>query len=482
MTRLALLNTVMADTLHLDPRRLAHFRARVLPTPEMADVARHLGHCTACQQLFQATFARRSTASLYEAFAPARAVQHEHLDAAQRKGYDEGQLTTEEKTILDVHLNACGSCRAELEDYTVWQRALAAEMTTTFGPQPQPATRELGRRGWTHWTAWVRRWLLAPRRAYAGAWAMVLLVLAGVAGAVFWWHKSQPVPLAHHPATLGPAVVGNTPGAPAPTATPPPETSAANSPAQSATPASVPRSRSKSAGHTAPPTVATAPHVPARLPRQTQPPSTPPLISRPVPASPDNGATATPELLALNLTRPAVLQDLASAGGAVRSGNNGATAPAATLTPSGVVVREARPTLRWPPHAGAISYQIVIADAQQRTVLHSDTLPPAVTSWTPPTDLPAGRVLTWAVLVQTAASPVIMPTPSQPEAKFQVLAARQRDALARREKEPRPSLAVAVAYARVGLLAAAERELRDYLAHHPNTPAAQSLLDKVLTW
>jgi hypothetical protein len=128
------------------------------------------------------------------------------------------------------------------------------------------------------------------------------------------------------------------------------------------------------------------------------------------------------------------------------------------LAPLGAVVINDRPAFTWAALPNA-RYRVEVFDTSFRSVAASGELD--APRWTPPAPLPRGGTYLWQVTAMTPAGSVTAPRPPSPEARFLVLDASHADALARLERsEPRPSLALGVAYAEAGVLDAAERELR----------------------
>ncbi|MEO8033669.1 MAG: hypothetical protein ABI837_04505, partial [Acidobacteriota bacterium] len=102
-------------------------------------------------------------------------------------------------------------------------------------------------------------------------------------------------------------------------------------------------------------------------------------------------------------------------------------------------------------------------------------------SWTPDTDLPPGRALSWQVTVYgKGGATTILPEPPDPPARFGIVspaAASEIDAA--RRARPEDHLLLGLLYARAGILAEAVRELGSHVAHHPDDIAAQRVLQSV---
>jgi len=130
---------------------------------------------------------------------------------------------------------------------------------------------------------------------------------------------------------------------------------------------------------------------------------------------------------------------------------------AETFRPSGAVIEPDRPELSWPPVAGA-RYAVSIYRGDV-LVARSETL--TRERWTPPRSLDRGSVYLWQVEATSASGSQILPAPPTPPARFFVLDRRDHDDLviARRE-HPDDHLLLAALYARAGMEAEAQEQLR----------------------
>ncbi len=147
------------------------------------------------------------------------------------------------------------------------------------------------------------------------------------------------------------------------------------------------------------------------------------------------------------------------------------------LTPVGEIVASERPTFRWRPLIGAISYQIIISDpaASYQEVASSPQLKGS--HWTVDRPLKRGHVYTWQIIVRTADEELKAPGPEAPAAKFKVLDRATAIKLARAKKGyAGRRLALGLLYAEAGLLDEAERELKALVAANPRSQIAKSLL------
>ena len=132
----------------------------------------------------------------------------------------------------------------------------------------------------------------------------------------------------------------------------------------------------------------------------------------------------------------------------------------AILAPQGVMIESDHPVLQWTPLADAKQYVVTITDQQDNIIAQSPAL--TATQWTVATKLQRGQTYLWQV-VATAANgkDFSTPPPSAPEASFMILSTDAFTTVARARVHYVDSpLALGIIYARVGLLAQAELELR----------------------
>src|SRR5262245_24142142 len=146
------------------------------------------------------------------------------------------------------------------------------------------------------------------------------------------------------------------------------------------------------------------------------------------------------------------------------------------LDPVGRIVTDDRPTFRWRPLNGAISYKLTVTDpeAGYKEVAASPEL--RETKWTVDRPLERGRIYTWQVIARADGREVKAPAPNR-EAKFKLLEQARADEITRAEKVyAGRRLALGLLYAQAGLLDEAEREIKALVAANPQSPVAKNLL------
>ncbi|MBV9497191.1 MAG: zf-HC2 domain-containing protein [Acidobacteria bacterium] len=159
-----------------------------------------------------------------------------------------------------------------------------------------------------------------------------------------------------------------------------------------------------------------------------------------------------------DLPRSKRLEDLQEGADILR----GTSATPDAIAPAGIVVEEARPTFTWPQRLNG-NYDVFIFDGD-RQVAQSGSL--SKTSWTPTTDLPRGRMLTWQVEISRDDALETIPAPPAPPARFLIVSESEERELRRaREAKDSDELLLAVLYARAGLRRQSEEALRKAAAH-----------------
>ena len=152
--------------------------------------------------------------------------------------------------------------------------------------------------------------------------------------------------------------------------------------------------------------------------------------------------------------------------------------PFALVSPVGIVTQKDRPTFRWRPSAGAVSFVVQVFDSSFNKVVMSP--PVTTTEWTTSDPIERGRIYSWQVVATIDGKEVISPEAPAPEAKFKVLEQSQVVELERLKRNHSKShLVLGVAYAQAGLMEEAESEFRALVNTNPKSPVAQRLLNRI---
>jgi hypothetical protein len=471
---------------HISPLQMRHFGERTLPVPEMSILAEHLATCGPCRRQFQqARWVRRTGAPLTFTLAPEAWLKHEHLQYEQLAPYLDGDLGSEEREILELHLSACASCREDVRSLREFRQQIAPEMNVSYAPVEQTTTRKKVHLG-AGWFGW--QW----KPAYAVAAVVALIAVALVATISLSGRRADE----QRAQVLRPTVKKKV-----------------------ANPESGPVSTSQTVANDNAVTdenVQTASNTSINKTHEAVKPPRTPMLSpeRRVIVSPSDSSPTLAELndgdrritvdsagnvtglndltpaslqvvketlLAQDITRPADLTELVGERGALH-GDPAAGQSFKLLSPARAVIGSDRPTFKWEVMPGATSYRVYVGDADSREVANSGELSPSVTEWTPSASLPRGKVYTWAVIAKVNGNDVIAPAASQPEMRFKVLSGETLRDLTALQKRTRSHLALGVFYARAGMLEDAEREFHALARQNPRSQVAMKLLRSIQSW
>ena len=356
-----------------------------------------------------------------------------HLPREQLMAYAGGRLDEVDRELAESHFEICPQCVAQardLNDSAARSVTVAATPLTSQGPQSSRTALRT-----TEGLAGLGSRLLT--RKLAGAIAVLALLLIGVA---LWWLRSHTPAqeiVDQSTAPLPPPAQPSVGGVPEPQPISPPVLFALNDGDEQVTL----DSKGNFSGLEA---LSTVEMQRVKTALQT-------------------GKVLTPKLLK-------ELRDSTSA----RMGDPG-KATFDLLGPVGRVVANDRPTFRWRPLSGAISYQVTITDPARdyEEIATSQRLEHG--KWTVDRPLERGRVYAWQVTAHTEAGDV--KAPEAAEAKFIVLNQSMADDLTRARKVyAGRRLVLGILYAEAGLLDEAERELKALSAANPQSSIAKSLL------
>ena len=158
----------------------------------------------------------------------------------------------------------------------------------------------------------------------------------------------------------------------------------------------------------------------------------------------------------------------------------------ALLSPAARVVREDRPTLRWEPLAGTVEYRVKVVDSTLGTTLPRHIVKGTDYKFDSP--LEPGHSYTWQIVALDKDGEEIYGkwfNRIRSHAEFKVLATDELKLVQDAEKnylpvkDPIGYLALAVRYAKAGLVEDAEQMLKAYLKELPASPQVVKLLNSL---
>ena len=145
----------------------------------------------------------------------------------------------------------------------------------------------------------------------------------------------------------------------------------------------------------------------------------------------------------------------------------------APVSPLGMVAED-RPQFEWKPLEGASAYRVSVFDKDFRQVATSENV--TGTTWIATKSLPRATMLIWQVATKVKGANVTAPMPPAPEARFQIIAEGDSDAIiAARVQQPPSHLLLAALYAKSGMKADALRELSILEALNPDSEVVKKL-------
>ena len=148
------------------------------------------------------------------------------------------------------------------------------------------------------------------------------------------------------------------------------------------------------------------------------------------------------------------------------------------ISPLGQVVRSEQPILRWHSLDGALSYQVVVTDADLNEVVASPSL--NTTDWRVSMPLKAGKIYSWQVTALKDGAKITSPVLPAPQAKFKTIDRSTSELLLKAERAyPDSHLTLGILYADAGLLDEAEQQLRLFMSNSPRADIAQKLLQNI---
>lgn len=444
---------------------------------ERRELDAHVAVCEDCLRriLKPTTHSSPAYTALTEAFMPGTDEKPFHLSQEELKRVNNENLTEADRTIFESHLEVCFECKEQADELRAAAAATAipAHMNGRNAGITESETKSDGRLlpgfigrplGWTP---------AARVAAMVAAVACLLLILT-------LWLQKKPAQHAQEQAarteqrdnSISPAMPQNNSAAP----TQPGELAGSN---QNRT---APANNQDSANTAA---EETGPDASAVVVRLRDGDAEVGLDSRGKlrgleKFTPQTQTAVQAALATESLPKPQALSELAGPEINLMDQSTDGL-PFKLIAPVGVVVSNNRPTLRWQPLKGAISYTVSVFDSDFNRVLKS--APQTATSWIAPLALQNGKLYSWEVTAMRDNQEITSPVAPAPQARFKILESeRVREIEAIRKQQAGAHLTLGVLYARAGLLTEAEREFRALVSANPQSNVAKKLLYIVESW
>jgi predicted anti-sigma-YlaC factor YlaD len=419
---------------HLTEEQLEAYSEKRLSVEELLYVSDHLAECEECRHQVErelggdaAFFSLRSTALDGAEAGTGSGEPAGHLAMDQTAAYVDGMLSGDELQGVRDHLSSCELCTLAVEDLGNFRDQVAPQLSHEYRPAIAPKVVRV--------RAFPSLRFMSPTGVFTTALAALLLIVAG------WlaWEGFRKR-----------------------TATP---KTAMNTPLTTATPATAP---------TAAPLAAQSPLI-AQLNdaggqltldqegKLTGADALPAAYQHMVKEALSKRHIEESPLLAA-LKRPA-----SSLLGGAEPGTEFSVSE-----PVGEVVFSDRPTFRWSKWDSSANYVVEVYDERYNLMATSPQL--IGNSWKPPKPLRRGDTYSWQVIARKGDHESRSPRPPAPQAKFRVLAAARANVLVKaRQAYASSHLALALLYAKDGLLTEAEQELRTLVKANPDSEVVRRL-------
>lgn len=433
---------------HLSPAQMKSFYARTLTSAEMGTAIEHLTHCPNCRQRYHEVFQEMNDHQpAFIDLSPEFQFRQEHLDFEQLVSLAENKFDEEEKEIITLHVQNCSRCSEDVRSFLAFRHEIEPEMSVSYAPvHEKVGFKQLAQR-W-NWRSFGWKPLYAGM--IAGAFILTLLTV------FFWWDASRkdflqtnvssPSPQASE---KGRSVESQSP---TPAFSPSPHTEISEEVIVSL------RDNTRDVAMTRTGKIKGLEDVPAELQDSIK-----------------------QALLTQTLKKPQQLHPVSGEAGSQR-GSPENKSDFRLLSPVATTITDDRPVFRWQPIAGASSYEVQVGDARGDEVADSKSLASTINEWRPSQPLRRGVIYSWTVTATVNGQSITAPAPTSPEAKFRILEAAKLHELEMIKKRTRSHLALAIFYAREGMLAEAERELQQLAKENPQSPVPAKLLRAVRSW
>jgi hypothetical protein len=411
-----------------------------LPADELVAAAVHTDSCQSCNRRFiEELKQQRGCAPFNFTLEPEFWFRHDHVDFDLLVELADKTLDQETEEIINIHLQACETCREDVRSFLTYREATAGEMNVSYGPTTYKPINDLPG---AHW--WQR---LQTRPVYAVA-AILLVAVAVFIGVIVLKRSSGTLEANNQHQNQG---IAQNPGV-----SPLPAPSVVSSPLNGDDSAKVAILEDGGGKVTI--------DKNGRITGLDE-------VS-------ENGRQYVARAVLSEQLEPAeVLRRLSGEQSGLRGDDDGPQT-LRLLYPVRRVVTEVRPVFRWKSLPGASSFQVYVLDANGNQVVQSEVLPSARTQWKAPAPLRRGQIFSWVVTALVDGNKIVSPPASAPEMNFAVLSTADLQELARLKKS-NSHLALGVFYAIAGLLDDAEREFQSLIKLNPDSELPRKLLQSL---
>jgi hypothetical protein len=426
---------------HLSILQVKQLCVSALPDNELVAAAIHTDSCQSCNQRFIEELKRqRGSATPNFTLEPEFWFRNDHLDFDDLVALADNTFDEETLEIINIHLNACETCREDVRSFLAFREATAREMDISYSrPEYQTTHRNVEAAVW-----WQR---LQSRRIYAVA-AIVLVAIAVLIGVIALNSTSGSLEANRKDET-------NQGSERSPSITPSPAPGVVSSPANVDESARVAMLKDSGGDIT--------------IDKNGR-------ITGLDGISENSRQYTARAAFSERIESAEVLKHLTGEQSGLR-GNDDGPKGFRILYPVRRIVTEDRPLFRWQSLPGVSSYRVYVLDANGNQVGQSQELPSTQTQWKAPA-LTRGHVFSWVVTAIVDGKKIVSPSVSAPEIKFAVLSTADLQELTRLKKY-KSHLALGVFYARAGLLDDAEREFQTLIKLNPDSELPRKLLQSV---
>ena len=415
---------------HLSTEIIERYRRNELCGKPRFDAAKHIAECKQCRsQAGGAEVLRLAYAAFSSSLEEIAKLPVEHLSGEQVADFVSGKLNEVQSEIVVSHLAWCELCADDVEDIRLYARQIVLDekKKSTTGAE------------------WRKRvfglWKEASRPVFVGAGSVAVLMLA----AILWRYGTF-----------------------------------------------------DKAGEIAAPTTATKISSPNANPpiSQTPPTTSSPEITikqtetlRPSQANAAELAWALPvDRRLLNAAwsggKIEVRKEIAEMWAPRGKMGNSEGASFDLVAPTGTMIRESKPTLKWQPLENVVKYKVQLVDKTSGKNFPASFV--EGTEWTPDSELERGHRYFWHVIVTPERGKVVYGRwANRTYGDFIVLSAEQLKQVEAAESHYRASkdslahIALAVRYADAGLIGDAKQELESYLKQKPDSSQARKMLESL---